>query len=203
MARVGITRSEIIGNARLVLDRFGPSKTNMADIAMQMGTSPANIYRFFPSKSALIEAVADELLDELTRSIKERLSTQQPGWSQIAEAVRMIALFHWDLLNNNGVARTISDPDPRHLVKRPAAALDRFLVQIRTMFCQLLEDGVEAGRFRALDPEATALSLMDGLTFAYDLNTMPQITREEYGQRIDALLDLLFRGIGKKELPIS
>ena len=202
MAKPGITRAEIIVHARLVLDQFGLGKTNMVDIAAQMATSPANIYRFFPSKSALMEAVANELLDELVHSIEESLRIQLPGWSQIAEAVRIIALFHWDLLRNNRAAQTISTLDSGRPAKRPAAA-DRFLAQIRTMFCRILEEGVEAGRFRALDPEITALSLIDGLTFAYDLNMMPQITREEYSQRVDALLDLLFRGIGKKGLPLG
>ena len=201
MARTGIKRSDIIEHARSVLDRFGPGKTNMADIAARMHTSPANLYRFFPSKSALIEAVTDTLLDELRRRIDENVRAHVVGWPQIAEAVRTIALFHWDLLQKDRAAETISAAGSRQL-QRPAAA-DRFLLQMRRMFCGLLEEGVEAGRFRALDPEVTALSLIDAVALAYDLNMMPLISREEYGQRVEALLDLLFRGLAKKALPNS
>jgi AcrR family transcriptional regulator len=35
---------------------MGYQKTAVADIARELGMSPANVYRFFPSKSAINEA---------------------------------------------------------------------------------------------------------------------------------------------------
>jgi AcrR family transcriptional regulator len=37
---------------------YGPSKTNVADIARFLGKSPASLYRIFPSKAAMWDAIA-------------------------------------------------------------------------------------------------------------------------------------------------
>ena len=51
---------------------YGYSKTNVADIARELGMSPANIYRFFRSKTDIHEALARRMLGQneaLARSI--------------------------------------------------------------------------------------------------------------------------------------
>ncbi len=200
MARTGgVTRDDILRHARTAVGQFGPGKTTVADIAGLMGLSPASVYRFFPSKTALIEAVAEQVLGELVLRIDENVSAEPPGWPKIAEAARTIAMFNWDLVKNR-VAETMFEAGPLLRNERPAA-VNRFLMHLRTIFCRFLEEGVEAGRLRALDPDRTAVALIDGLSFAYDLVTIPRITRDEYGRRIDALLDLFLRGVTKKELP--
>jgi AcrR family transcriptional regulator len=42
---------------------YGPSKTNVADIARLLGKSPASIYKIFPSKAAIWDAVAGDFLE--------------------------------------------------------------------------------------------------------------------------------------------
>jgi len=41
------------------------AKTAVADIAAELAMSPANVYRFFPSKSAIVEAICQRCLSEL------------------------------------------------------------------------------------------------------------------------------------------
>ncbi|MBR7551869.1 helix-turn-helix transcriptional regulator, partial [Mycobacterium tuberculosis] len=53
------TRSRIMIEAERLFRHFGYNKTTVADIAREMGMSPANIYRFFASKAALMEAMAE------------------------------------------------------------------------------------------------------------------------------------------------
>jgi|GEM_PF-2539923 len=42
---------------------YGPSKTNVADIARLLGKSPASVYKIFPSKAAIWDAVAGDFLE--------------------------------------------------------------------------------------------------------------------------------------------
>jgi AcrR family transcriptional regulator len=44
------TRERIMETAETLFRRLGYSKTAVADIASELGMSPANVYRFFPSK---------------------------------------------------------------------------------------------------------------------------------------------------------
>jgi AcrR family transcriptional regulator len=59
------TRNRIVEAAERLFRQFGHQKTTVADIAGALSMSPANIYRFFPSKDALNEAVCRRLLGDL------------------------------------------------------------------------------------------------------------------------------------------
>src|SRR6266481_3203296 len=59
------TRARIIETAEMLFRRMGFAKTAVADIAGELGMSPANIYRFFSSKHAIVEAICQRCLAEL------------------------------------------------------------------------------------------------------------------------------------------
>src|SRR6202008_2849304 len=59
------TRARIVETAEALFRRLGYAKTAVADIAAELGMSPANIYRFFPSKNAIVEAICERCLSEL------------------------------------------------------------------------------------------------------------------------------------------
>jgi AcrR family transcriptional regulator len=59
------TCSRIVDVAEQLFRQLGHRKTTVADIARALSMSPANIYRFFPSKEAINEAVCRRLLGEL------------------------------------------------------------------------------------------------------------------------------------------
>ena len=45
--------------------RVGFTKTTVADIASELSMSPANVYRFFASKNAIVEAICKSCLSEV------------------------------------------------------------------------------------------------------------------------------------------
>jgi AcrR family transcriptional regulator len=57
-----LTREEILQAAEDVLRRHGPAKTNVVDVARALNVSHGSVYRHFPSKAALREAVAERFL---------------------------------------------------------------------------------------------------------------------------------------------
>jgi AcrR family transcriptional regulator len=52
-------RSEILEAARRCVARSGFHQTSMHDICTEAGMSPGNLYRYFPSKEAIIAAIAE------------------------------------------------------------------------------------------------------------------------------------------------
>jgi AcrR family transcriptional regulator len=58
------TRARIMDAAEALFRRLGFAKTAVADIAAELKMSPANVYRFFPSKNAIIEAICQRCLAE-------------------------------------------------------------------------------------------------------------------------------------------
>lgn len=85
----------ILDAAAAALRRYGVEKTNVVDIARALDMSHGNIYRHFPSKKALINAVVVRWLDNVTsplaaiaddhsRSASERLA----AWFDTIRAIK-------------------------------------------------------------------------------------------------------------------
>src|SRR5512138_3430773 len=61
-----LTRERILEAAEEVLRRYGPSKTTVVDVARALGVSHGSVYRHFPSKAALREAVLERWLHRIS-----------------------------------------------------------------------------------------------------------------------------------------
>jgi AcrR family transcriptional regulator len=61
-----LTREDILRAAEDVLRRYGPAKANVVDVARALNVSHGSVYRHFPSKAALREAVAERFLDSMS-----------------------------------------------------------------------------------------------------------------------------------------
>ena len=59
-----LTPERILEAAEDVLRRHGPQKANVVDVARALGVSHGAVYRHFPSKQALREAVTRRWLDQ-------------------------------------------------------------------------------------------------------------------------------------------
>ena len=62
------TATRVLDVADRLFRHYGWEKTTVADIARELGMSPANVYRFFPSKAAINEAIAERMLSERVAS---------------------------------------------------------------------------------------------------------------------------------------
>lgn len=65
------TQAKILTEAERLFRHYGYAKTTMADIADGCQMSAANLYRFFPSKLALVEAICTRILSEFERHLAE------------------------------------------------------------------------------------------------------------------------------------
>lgn len=65
-----LTREDILQAAEDVLRRYGPAKANVVDVARALGVSHGSVYRHFPSKQALREAVTKRWLEGFHRDLE-------------------------------------------------------------------------------------------------------------------------------------
>ncbi|MBP1081921.1 MULTISPECIES: TetR/AcrR family transcriptional regulator [Bacillus] len=59
-----LSKKDILDAAEKTLRRFGPNKTSVTDVAKELNISHGTIYRHFPNKAALKEAVTERWLEE-------------------------------------------------------------------------------------------------------------------------------------------
>ena len=60
MAEKDTVRYQIVEAAKKRFSHFGYAKTTMAEVATDCAMSPGNLYRFFPGKLDIAEAIATE-----------------------------------------------------------------------------------------------------------------------------------------------
>src|SRR6516165_2806056 len=77
------TRERIMQTAEALFRRLGFAKTAVADIAAELKMSPAHVYRFFPSKNAIVEAICQRCLGEVEDRAwaVAREGQRASGWS--------------------------------------------------------------------------------------------------------------------------
>jgi AcrR family transcriptional regulator len=153
------TRARIMDTAETLFRRLGYAKTAVADIAADLKMSPANVYRFFPSKNAIIEAICQRCLGEL----EERAWTVARARGSAAERIERLVLeilaYHKEnLLTDQRVNDMVLAA-----IELSWGAIRAHKEHMRMVFESILREGVERGEFEPVDPRETSRLLMVSL----------------------------------------
>ncbi|MCU0499234.1 MAG: TetR family transcriptional regulator [Anaerolineae bacterium] len=159
-----LTPERILEAAEEVLRRYGPDKTTVVDVARALGVSHGSVYRHFPSKAALRDAVTERWL----------LGVSLPLAAVANESISPLTrLRHWfDLLVTT--KRRWSQQDPELFATYLAlAAESREVVRehVTTLIAQLitiLNAGVASGVFYTDDVPTTARALFHATARFHD-----------------------------------
>ena len=73
-----LTSERILQAAEDVLRRHGPAKANVVDVARALGVSHGSVYRHFPSKQALREAVTQRWLESFHDTLDPIVADDEP-----------------------------------------------------------------------------------------------------------------------------
>ena len=150
------TRARIIETADALFRRLGYAKTAVADIAAELGMSPANVYRFFPSKNAIVEAICRRCLSELDENAWAVARSRGPAAARLERLVLEILNYHRDnLLTDKRVNDIVLIA-----IEDSWDAIEKHKEVIRNVVELILRDGIEAGEFEAVDPRETAEVIM-------------------------------------------
>lgn len=153
------TRARIIETAEMLFRRMGFAKTAVADIAAELDMSPANIYRFFSSKHAIVEAICQKALAEL--ETKAWAVARSPGTaSQRLEQLIMATVnYHKD---NFLTERRVHDM-VLVAIEHSWDVIRAHKQVMHSIAERLVREGIEAGEFDPVDPQVTARHIMRSL----------------------------------------
>ncbi len=186
------TRERILAAAGARFMHYGYQKTTMAEIARDLDMSTGNLYRFFPSKLDIAEAIAlfheqdeDALLERLTENLDDPVETYRNFCRTVLEETFRVIAESRKVFE---IAQAISS-------ERPQFANRRLAVE-RIYIGRILRAGVEKGQFAPLaDIEFTAEMLQCAtMKFRY-----PQLSNcfnlAMLRRELEGVLDLLFVGL--------
>src|SRR5262245_8751741 len=155
-ARSEDTRARIMDTAEALFRRIGYAKTAVADIAAELKMSPANVYRFFPSKNAIIEAICQRCLGELEDRAWAVARSRGSAAERIERLVLEILAYHREnLLTEQRVNDMVLAA-----IELSWGAIRAHKEHMRMVLEAILREGVERGEFEQLDPRETSRLLM-------------------------------------------
>jgi AcrR family transcriptional regulator len=191
-----LTSERVLDTAEDVLRRFGPAKTTVVDVARTLGVSHGSVYRHFPSKAALRDAVAERWLARISEPLEAVAREDGPALDR---------LRRWlELLIASKRSRALEDPELfATYVQLVAESRDVIVAHVRTLTGQLaaiIALGVQRGEFADVDPALAGRAVFDATARFHN----PAHAAEWSDPGIDAAFEgvwsLVVAGLRTKEL---
>jgi AcrR family transcriptional regulator len=153
------TRERIMDVADRLFRQLGFAKTAVADIAAELDMSPANVYRFFPSKNAIVEAICRRCLSELDERAWAIARSRGSAAARLERLILEILAYHKDnLLTDKRVNDIVLVA-----IEDSWDAIQKHKEIIRGICEMIIRDGIETGEFERVDPPETARRVMRSL----------------------------------------
>jgi AcrR family transcriptional regulator len=188
---VVLTPERILEVTEDVLRRFGLAKATVVDVARALDVSHGSVYRHFPSKASLREAVAKRWLDRTNSPLQEIADSTGPASARLERWLRtMLAIKHKKVGDDPEMFATYLAL-AQEACKVVKAHKDGLVDQI----VHILSDGVEQGVFHVTNLKATALAIFEATTRFHHPAHSGEWNDPQLPARTDALLELLLKGL--------
>jgi AcrR family transcriptional regulator len=187
------TRERILVAAERLFRQMGYQKTTVADIAKELHMSPANVYRFFDSKKAIHEGVANVLMsgvEDATEVIAGRHGTASAKLREL-----MITVHR---MNSE---RYVGDSKLHEMV---AVAMEEswevcvaHIERITRTIGSVIAEGAASGEFEVRDVPLAAMCACSAMMRFFHPQMIAQAAKKP-GPSIDQMIDFVLAGLAPR-----
>ena len=193
-------RQRIMDAAEVVLRRHGPGKTNVVDVARELGQSHASVYRYFSSKAALI----DDLVERWMARIMEPLEAIVRDSGPAADRLRAWLMA----LHRAKVVKVHDDPDLfaayQEITPDLPATVARHMANLVDQVASLVAEGVATGEFpAATEPQRAARAVLNGSLAFHHPRLVAERARPSSDEEARDVFDLLILGLRAGRLQVE
>lgn len=187
-----LTPQRILEAAEEVLRRFGPSKATVVDVARVLGVSHGSVYRHFPSKAALRDAVTERWLSEISAPLAAAANQKGPAPEH---------LRHWfDLLIESKRRRMWHDPELfatyLELVDEAREVVKAHVEHLVGQIAQIIAEGIEQGAFTVADAHSAAQAVFDATARFHNPVHAAEWADPNIAMAFEQVWSLVMRGLG-------
>jgi AcrR family transcriptional regulator len=186
-----LTPERILEVTEDVLRRFGLAKATVVDVARALDVSHGSVYRHFPSKVSLREAVAKRWLDRASAPLEKIAQADAPAPAKLERWLRALFTAKQNRFNEDPEMFATYLTLAREACKVVKGHKEGLIDQIAS----ILSDGVKQGAFEIADVKASARAVFDASIRFHHPAHSDEWSDPELSARIDALLALLLRGL--------
>jgi AcrR family transcriptional regulator len=188
---VVLTPERILEATEEVLRRYGLAKATVVDVARALDVSHGSVYRHFPSKASLRQAVAKRWLDRANAPLQKIAETTGPAPARLEKWLRtMIDIKYKKVCEDPEMFATYLT-----LAQEACEAVKAHKERLVDQVAHIISDGVKQGAFQAADVKLAARAVFDATTRYHHPAHSDEWKDPAKPARIDALLALLLRGL--------
>lgn len=186
-------KEKIISAATSLFSRFGLEKTTMEDIAKAAKKGKSSLYYYFKSKEEVFAEVIKKEIAGLKTAIIEAIEKEDDPYNKFRKFVDA----RLNYLNEKADQYTnVKDEHLKHYEFVENLTADYSNWEISTIK-SIVEYGRDKGLFEVTDLDSISQALffaLKGLEYPWAIN----LTRKEIEKSVEALVDVLLRGISKR-----
>jgi AcrR family transcriptional regulator len=188
---VVLTPERILEATEDVLRRFGLAKATVVDVARALDVSHGSVYRHFPSKASLRQAVAKRWLDRANAPLEKIAEATGPAPARLEKWFRtMFEIKYKKVCEDPEMFRTYLT-----LAQEACEVVKAHKERLVDQVAHILSDGMKQGAFQLTDAKVTARAVFDATTRYHHPAHSDEWNDPVQAARVDALLALLLRGL--------
>ena len=177
------------------LRKFGLKRFTVVAVAEEAGMTHANVYRYFPSRVALIDAVVDLWLKATERKLADIADGPDPADDKLERLILGLAKANRDLLSEDPhlFAALSLAVAKRHAVSR------RNRTCVRALFERVVDEGIATGVFDPRDRDRATAFVIDAthrFIHPASLALEADVPQASVDTRLSTLIRVILRVLG-------
>jgi AcrR family transcriptional regulator len=188
---VVLTPERILEVTEDVLRRFGLTKATVVDVARALDVSHGSVYRHFPSKASLRQAVAKRWLDRANAPLQEIAESSGPAPARLEKWLRTMFEIKYK--------KVFEDPEMFQtyltLAREACEAVKAHRERLVGQIANILSDGVKQGTFEVTDVKVSARAVFDATVRYHHPAHADEWSDPQTPARFDALRALLLKSL--------
>jgi len=150
-------RQQILETLAMELEKTPGEPITTAGLAKAVGVSEAALYRHFPSKAKMLEALI-EFIEDSVFSLVNRILEEEKGMHARCQKILTVALGFAD--KNPGITRLLSGDVLLGETERLRKRIDKFYERLETQIKQVLREGEANHELKPVSPVQAQANLM-------------------------------------------
>jgi AcrR family transcriptional regulator len=187
-----LTPERILAAAEDVLRRFGPAKATVVDVARALGVSHGSVYRHFPSKAALRDAVTERWLARISAPLAAVAAEDGPAPERLRRWLELLVTAKQRMAREDPelfATYLQLAADSRGVVK---AHVDELTGQL----ARIIADGVTRGELTAADPATAGRAVFDATARFHNPTHAPEWSDPSIDAAYQGVRSLVLLGLG-------
>lgn len=194
MTDAPLAPARILDAAEDVLRRFGPAKATVVDVARALGVSHGSVYRHFPTKAALRDAVCERWLTRVTEPLEAIAAEDGPAPERLRRWLTALVAAKR--------ARASGDPELfatyNALIADARDVITAHVDALSSQIARIIADGIARGEFAPTDVRRAGHAVLYATGRFHNPFHAGSWSEPGIDDEFDAVCDLVLNGLAAR-----